>query len=124
MKPQLGLSEIETFRQLLEHQLSELIHRAEETVHTLSREGESSADPLDRATMDSGRENNLRFRERESRLIRKIKTTLQKMDDGVYGICESCGDDIPIARLRARPVTAYCIQCKTRMENWEKVIGL
>jgi DnaK suppressor protein len=124
MKPQLGLSEIEAFRQLLEHQLSELIHRAEETVHTLSREGESSADPLDRATMDSGRENNLRFRERESRLIRKIKTTLQKMDDGVYGICESCGDDIPIARLRARPVTAYCIQCKTRMENWEKVIGL
>lgn len=124
MMPQLGLSEIEAFRQLLEHQLSELLHRAEETVHTLSREGESSADPLDRATLDSGRENNLRFRERESRLIRKIKTTLQKMDDGVYGICESCGDDIPIARLRARPVTAYCIQCKTKMENWEKVIGL
>ncbi len=124
MMSQLGLSEIEAFRQLLEHQLSELIHRAEETVHSLSREGESSADPLDRATMDSGRENNLRFRERESRLIRKIKTTLQKMDDGVYGICESCGDDIPIARLRARPVTAYCIQCKTKMENWEKVIGL
>lgn len=118
------MREFEAFRQLLEHQLSELLQRAEETVHALSREGESSADPLDRATYDSGRENNLRFRERESRLIRKIKTTLQKMDEGVYGICESCGDDIPIARLKARPVTAYCIQCKTKMENWEKTVGL
>lgn len=98
--------------------------RADETVSSLTKEGESSADPLDRATMDSGRENSLRFRERESRLIRKIRTALQKIDEGDFGICESCGEDIPLPRLKARPVTAHCIQCKTKLEHWEKVVGL
>ncbi|MGD9367759.1 MAG: TraR/DksA C4-type zinc finger protein [Desulfobacteraceae bacterium] len=116
--------EISAFKQQLELQLAELLMRADETVSVLSREGETTADPLDRAALDSGRENNLRFRERESRLIRKIKTALEKIDEGVFGICESCGDDIPLARLKARPVTAYCIQCKTKMESWEKAVGL
>lgn len=116
--------EISAFKQQLEQQLAELLMRADETVSVLSKEGEATADPLDRAALDSGREHNLRFRERESRLIRKIKTALEKIDEGVFGICESCGDDIPLARLKARPVTAYCIQCKTRMENWEKAVGL
>lgn len=116
--------EISAFKQQLELQLAELLMRADETVSVLSREGEATADPLDRAALDSGRENNLRFRERESRLIRKIKTALEKIDEGVFGICESCGDDIPLARLKARPVTAYCIQCKTKMESWEKAVGL
>ncbi len=114
----------EEFRKLLEDQMEILLANAKEAVSYLTKEGENSADPLDRATLDSGRENSLRFRERESRLIRKIKTALIKMDEGVYGICESCGDDIPLTRLRARPVTAYCIQCKTKMENWEKAVGI
>lgn len=117
------LHNIAEFRTLLEDQMAELIIKAKEAVTVLSKEGENSPDPLDRAALDSGREDSLRFRERESRLIRKIKTTLQKMDEGVYGICEACGDDIPLSRLRARPVTAYCIQCKTRIENWEKAVG-
>ncbi|MGD8835385.1 MAG: TraR/DksA C4-type zinc finger protein [Desulfobacteraceae bacterium] len=111
-------------RQLLEDQMTELVNKAKETVYVLSKEGDSSADPLDRATMDSGRESSLRFRERESRLIRKIVVTLRKMDEGVYGICESCGDDIPFSRLKARPVTSYCIQCKTKMETYEKAVGI
>jgi DnaK suppressor protein len=115
---------IPKIRQQLEQQLAELLIRANETVGDLSKEGEAFADPLDRAALDSGREHNLRFRERESRLIHKIKTALQKMDEGDFGICESCGEDIPLSRLMARPVTAYCIQCKTRMENWEKAVGL
>jgi DnaK suppressor protein len=114
----------EEFRQRLEDQLAELLNKAKETVNVLLVEGSNSADPLDRATLDSGRDYNLRFRERESRLIRKIKTTMQKMDEGIYGICESCGDDIPLSRLRVRPVTAYCIQCKTKMETWEKAAGI
>ncbi len=114
----------EELRQLLEDQMKELVHKAKEAVNVLSREGDSSADPLDRATMDSGRESSLRFRERESRLIRKILAALQKMDEGDYGICESCGNDIPYSRLKARPVTSYCIRCKTKMENWEKTVGL
>lgn len=114
----------EVFRQLLDEKILELLQKARETVSSLVREGEHSADPLDRATLDSVLENSLRFRERESRLIRKIRTALQKMDDGLYGICESCGDDIPLTRLQARPMTAYCIQCKTKMENWEKAAGI
>lgn len=119
-----GHRNYEEFRQLLDETIVELLMKAKETVNSLTKEGESSADPLDRATLDSVMENSLRFRERESRLIRKIRTALQKMDDGLYGICESCGDDIPLTRLRARPMTAYCIQCKTKMENWEKAAGI
>jgi DnaK suppressor protein len=115
----------EEFRQLLDDTIMELLLKAKETVSSLTKEDEhSAADPLDRATLDSVLENSLRFRERESRLIRKIRTALQKMDEGLYGICESCGDDIPLSRLRARPMTAYCIQCKTKMENWEKAAGI
>jgi DnaK suppressor protein len=114
----------EEFRQLLDNTIVDLLLKAKETVSSLTKEGEHSADPLDRATLDSVLENSLRFRERESRLIRKIRTALQKMDEGLYGICESCGDDIPLSRLRARPMTAYCIQCKTKMENWEKAAGI
>ena len=114
----------EEFRQLLDNTIMELLMKAKETVSSLTQEGEPSADPLDRATLDSVMENSLRFRERESRLIRKIRTALQKMDEGLYGICEACGDDIPLSRLRARPMTAYCIQCKTKMENWEKAAGI
>jgi len=120
----LSPADLDYFKQLLEHQLDELLQRAEQTVYALSKDGEISADPLDRAALDIGRETNLRFRERESRLIGKIKTALQKIDEGDFGICESCGDDIPLPRLSARPVTAYCIQCKTQMESWEKVVGL
>jgi DnaK suppressor protein len=116
--------QIEDLRQLLEDQMTELVHKAKEAVNVLSKEGDSTADPLDRATMDSGRDNSLRIRERESRLIQKILAALEKMDEGVYGICEACGDDIPISRLRARPVTAYCIHCKTKMETWERAAGI
>ena len=104
--------------------MAELLMRAEETVSTLSKDGEKPADSLDRAALGSGRESNLRLRERESRLIRKIETALQKIDEGDFGICESCGEDIPLPRLKARPVTAYCIECKTKMEHSEKVGGL
>jgi len=115
----------EEFRRLLDDTIMELLLKAKETVNSLTKKDEhSAADPLDRATLDSVLENSLRFRERESRLIRKIRTALQKMDEGLYGICEACGDDIPLSRLRARPMTAYCIQCKTKMENWEKAAGL
>jgi DnaK suppressor protein len=112
------------FKRQLEQQLNELLIRAEEAVSLLSKEGETTADPLDRAALDCGREHNLRFRERENRLIGKIKTALEKIDEGIFGICESCGEDIPLARLKARLVTAYCIKCKTRMEDWEKAVGL
>lgn len=122
-----GLSseDLDIFKSLLERQLEELLLRAEETVHLLSRDAENNnADLLDRAAVDSGRESSLRFRERESRLIGKIKIALSKIDEGIFGICESCGENIPLPRLKARPVACHCIRCKTQMESWEKVMGM
>jgi DnaK suppressor protein len=115
---------IERFKNELEQQLDELLARAEITVKILSTDDNTASDPLDQATLDSGRVHTLRFRERESRLIRKIKTTLLKIEEGEFGICEACGGDIPFKRLSARPVTAYCIGCKTAMEARERAVGL
>jgi DnaK suppressor protein len=107
----------------LTRQLNELLTMAEKTVSTLVQSGEWAADPLDQAALESDRNYTLRIRDRESHLIRKITTALAKIEDGSFGICESCGDEISLARLKARPVTAYCIQCKTQMEAFEKVSG-
>jgi DnaK suppressor protein len=124
MKPTLSPSDIAFFKELLQQELDALLARANETVSNLTRIGETISDPLDRAAVDSGREADLRFRERESRLIRKIRATLGKIEKETFGICESCGEDIPISRLKARPVTAHCIRCKTKMESWERAAGL
>jgi DnaK suppressor protein len=77
-------------------------------------------DILDRAVHEGQRAFAFRIRERERLLIRKIKDALRRIEEGTYGICEECGEDIPIARLKARPVTNYCLDCKTRMESQER----
>ncbi|MBF0111121.1 MAG: TraR/DksA C4-type zinc finger protein, partial [Desulfamplus sp.] len=66
----------------------------------------------------------LRIRDREHKLIKKVKEALTRIENNTYGICESCGDDISIARLKARPVTTQCIECKTRDEVMEKALGI
>ena len=124
MKSTLSPSDIDDFKQLLLMELDILLARADETVSYLSKIDESLPDPLDRAAVDSGRDSDLRIRERESRLIRKITKTLQKINEQTFGICESCGEDIPLSRLKARPVAAHCIRCKTKMESWERAAGL
>lgn len=115
---------INRFKAELEQQLEELLLRSEGTVKLMTKDENKASDPLDRATLDSGRTEALRYRERESRLIRKIKKTLEKIEEGVFGICEGCGEDIPLKRLMARPVTSYCIDCKTKMEAMERALGL
>jgi len=79
--------------------------------------------PLDRASFESDRSTLLRIRDRESYLIRKIKKALDRLEDGTFGICEFCGKEISIERLKVRPVTLHCIKCKTEMERMEKVSG-
>lgn len=111
------------FREHLIRQLEELLVVAEQTVGSLVQSAEWAADPLDQAAMEADRNFTLRIRDRESHLIKKIKTALAKIEEGSFGICEACGEDIALARLKARPVTAYCIRCKTRMEAYEKVAG-
>ena len=84
---------------------------------------ESPADPLDRASLESNRNTTLRIRDRESMLIKKIRKSLEDIENGDYGICEDCGEDISIERLKARPVTSFCIDCKTKRETSEKLTG-
>ena len=115
--------DVAMFKKILTDQLYELLTNAEKTVGLLVQSDTQSADPLDRASLDSDRNYTLRIRSRESHLIKKIKTTLSKIEDGSFGICEECEEQIGLARLQARPVTAYCIQCKTKMEAFEKVSG-
>lgn len=112
------------FRALLEKELEILFEKAETTVWELvGTAPDIESDPLDRATQDLSQNNVFRIRSRESRLIKKIRESLQAIEDGTYGICEDCEEPISIERLRARPVTNYCIACKMRREALEKAIG-
>jgi DnaK suppressor protein len=116
----LSKQEIAYLKTLLIQQLDELLDQAKKTVGVLIQDGNSSSDPLDQASEAMGRDYTLRIRDREYRLIQKIKTALEKIQDGTFGICENCEEDISFARLKARPVTSYCIHCKSKMEAMEK----
>jgi DnaK suppressor protein len=85
---------------------------------------ENFPDPTDRASLESDRNFMLRIRDRESKLIKKIKKALARIENGTFGICEKCGEDISKERLKARPVTTQCIDCKTKEEAFEKALGL
>lgn len=119
----LSMEDREFFKTLLAGQLEELQRKADGTVSDLLLLSVHSADLLDSSAMDADRSFTLRIRDRESKLINKIKAALDRIEDGEYGECEMCGEDIGIARLRARPVTTYCIRCKTKLENQEKLVS-
>lgn len=112
------------FKKLLDGRLDELLNQANETVTGMTSDKENLPDPADRATLESDRNFTLRIRDRERKLIGKIKEALERIEDGSYGICEECGEDISEARLKARPVTTLCIDCKKRQEMDEKVRGV
>ena len=113
---------LEHFKALLTNWLDELLKHADETVITMRR-SETLSDPLDRASFDSERSFQLRIRDRESTLIRKIRNSLLDIKSGTYGICLKCGEEISLKRLEARPVAEHCIYCKTEMENRERLSG-
>ncbi len=115
--------DIEYFRTLLTSMLEEAQHKGDSTIEDLTDSNELFADPADRASAESDRAFTLRIRDRERRLIRKIQSALQRLDDGTYGLCEDCGEEISIARLKARPVTKLCINCKSRQEEGEDIRG-
>ena len=112
------------FRDLLNERLEGLLDEATKTVSGMTDYGETFPDPTDRATLESERNFTLRIRDRERRLISKIKEALDRLDQGIFGICEECGEDISDKRLKARPVTTLCINCKKKQENEEKLKGL
>ena len=112
--------QIEYFRDLLRSRLDALIGEARSTMSDLSEGDELYADPTDRAAAESDRNFLLRIRDRERRLILKIQEALERIEDGSYGVCETCGEEIGRKRLQARPVTTQCIDCKTEAEQREK----
>jgi len=113
--------ELKEFRKLLEAQLEELVEDAGKTASEMADEKTNFPDPTDRASLESDRNFELRIRDRERKLIAKIREALQRIDDGEFGLCESCEETIGIARLKARPVTTMCIDCKTEQERQEKI---
>lgn len=115
--------DLEFFRKLLNKMLEEAQQKGDVTLEEMTDSNEVFADPADRATAESDRAFTLRIRDRERRLIRKIQSTLQRIDDGTYGICEECGEEIGVARLKARPVTRLCINCKAKQEEDETLRG-
>ena len=115
---------LEAFRKLLNERLDELLSEANRTVTGMTSQNDNLPDPADRATLESDRNFTLRIRDRERKLIGKIKEALERIENKTYGLCEECGEDISEARLKARPVTTLCIDCKKLQENDEKVKGL
>lgn len=111
------------FKENLIHRLDELYSEAEKTVAGMTDTEETFPDPTDRATLESDRNFMLRIRDRERKLILKIREALQRIEDGSFGFCESCGDDIGVDRLKARPVTTLCIECKRKQEAVERARG-
>ncbi len=113
----------EKFRKILLDRLNELLKEATKTMSEMSSDTENFPDPTDRAALESDRNFELRIRDRERKLIKKIKDALQRIEDGTYGICEQCGEEISEERLMARPVTTLCIKCKEKQEKEEKLRG-
>jgi DnaK suppressor protein len=111
------------FRKILNDWKAELSQDIDRTVHTMQDEVTVFADPNDRASQESDMALELRNRDRERKLIKKIDETLAKIDAGEYGYCNSCGIEIGLKRLEARPTATLCIDCKTLDEIREKQVA-
>ena len=112
--------QLKPFYRLLIARRQELLDEALRTVGGMTDSKENFPDPTDRASLESNRNAMLRIRDRERKLIAKIDDALQRMHDGNYGLCEACGGPIGLDRLRARPVTTLCIDCKSAQEAQER----
>jgi DnaK suppressor protein len=112
------------FKDLLTKRMEDLLSQADNTVSDMNTPKGNFPDPTDRATYEADRNFELRIRDREHKLIKKVKKAMDRIDHGTFGICEKCGDDISFKRLQVRPVTTQCIECKTKEEALEKALGL
>jgi DnaK suppressor protein len=112
---------LEYFRGILQEEMHTLLEEAGKTVSEMTSDTTNFPDPTDRATQESDRSFELRIRDRERRLINKITEAIDRIDAGSFGICELCEEEISEARLKARPVTTLCIDCKMEEEKKEKL---
>ena len=111
------------FRSILDALKTELSKDIDRTVHTMQDEATIFADPNDRASQESDMSLELRNRDRERKLIKKIDETIGRIDAGEYGYCDSCGIEIGLKRLEARPTATLCIDCKTLDELRERQVA-
>ena len=116
--------DLDYFKDLLTQRLDDLLAQADNTVSGMTTPKENFPDPTDRASLEADRNFMLRIRDREHKLIKKIKKALDRIENGTFGICETCGEEISLKRLKARPVTTQCIECKTKEEAQERALGL
>lgn len=116
----LSQEELTSLKKILEEQLESLMSQSREAVSQLTEVRENDADPLDLAVTESNRDFTLRLADRERRLVAKIRFALERINQGDYGVCESCGSAITFGRLMARPVATLCIDCKTEAEQVER----
>ncbi len=113
----------EHFKNILLNWRNELMQEVDRTVHHMQDEAANPPDPADRATLEEEFSIELRTRDRERRLIKKIDSTIELIAKDDYGFCDSCGVEIGIRRLEARPTANKCIDCKTLDEIKEKQLG-
>lgn len=121
-KPQSSLrnEQLQVIKKNLMKQKEAILTEAEDALNLLPGQI-IFPDTGDQASAEVDRNFMLRLREREQKLLKKIEDAIERIDDGTFGICESCGMDIDVRRLEARPVTTLCIDCKTLQEEEEKL---
>lgn len=111
------------FEKLLEKRLEELLQHSGILLSELVNQNKKEIEYLDCASLDIDQTMKLRIRSRENRLTKKIQAALDRLENNTFGICESCGEDISLKRLEARPVTTKCIDCKTEEERMEMLVA-
>jgi DnaK suppressor protein len=116
--------DLNQIKKMLTQQLTELLGRADCSLEGVAESDGNLSDILDRAAKIAERNFSHHLCSREKLLIRKIERSLQDIENGDYGLCEHCEEDISVKRLKARPTARYCIECKTRLETMEKLTGV
>lgn len=116
-------AQLNHFEAILRNWKDQLMQEVDRTVHHMKDDAANFPDPNDRATQESEFSLELRTRDRERKLIKKIDESLKAIESGDYGFCETCGIEIGVRRLEARPTATLCIDCKTLDEIREKQVG-
>lgn len=112
------------FKRRLSAQLQDLLSGSDCNLDGLNAPDEHHADPIDQAAHITEERFSEHLCNRSNAAIREIKQALQDIEDGLYGICDLCDEDIPIKRLKAKPMARYCIDCQTQLENEEKLTAI
>ena len=115
---------LNSFKSLLQEKKDLILDEVSKTMGKgLKVAKEDMSDVMDRSTIETDRNFLLKLRDRERKLLKKINDALQRIENGSFGICLMCGDEINAARLKARPMTTLCIACKEEQEKKEKLFG-